>query len=221
MNVNKNDKICEVPLIKIRNFLRRFNSDYYENISKSLSDYFGLSDKAAEALLSELISNGYLEKEEKDKDIYQRSVKGNALSNVRFVKRMNKQKADRVFEDFMARVESLNKSDDFIYKVKRILLFGSYLNKENEDFGDIDLAVELEQRIKDNKAFEDAQQEIINNAIENGKVFSNIVDELFYPEYLVFKFLKNSSRYISLHRIDQVSMLKITYRQVYPSTDSE
>ena len=96
------------------------------------------------------------------------------------------------------------------------MLFGSYLNKNNEDFGDIDLAVELERKIKDKKSFDDAKQEIINKAVENGKVFSNIVDELFYPEYLVFKFLKNRSRYISLHRIEQVSMLKTSYKEVYP-----
>lgn len=117
MKVNKSEKICEIPLIKIRNFLRRFDRNYYENISQSLSDYFGLSVDVAVALLSELINNGYIEKEVSGENVYRRSIKGNALSKVRFVNRMNKHKADRVFEDFITRVELLNKKEDFIYKV--------------------------------------------------------------------------------------------------------
>lgn len=129
---------------------------------------------------------------------------------------MNKEKADKEFSEFMKRVENLNQNNEFIYQVKRIVIFGSYLNPENKDFGDIDIGIELEPRIKDEKAFELAENEIISNAIENGKVFSNIVDELFYPQDLVFKYLKNKSRYISIHRMDQVEGLNAIYNQVFP-----
>lgn len=138
---------------------------------------------------------------------------------MRFINRINKQNADKVFAEFMTRVVELNENNDFIYKVKRIVLFGSYLNSETDDFGDIDLGIELERRIEGEKAFNEAKHNIINKAKEAGKIFSNIVEELFYPQYLVFKFLKNRSRYISLHWMDQVLNLNVIYKQVYPSAD--
>ena len=213
MKIDKNKRINNIPIIKIRNFLRRFSRDSSEDLLTRISDYFNLTKQEATKIIEALVEEGYLEKEG---EVYYCTIKGNALSNVRFIKRMNKEKADKEFSEFMKRVENLNQNNEFIYQVKRIVIFGSYLNPENKDFGDIDIGIELEPRIKDKKAFELAENEIISNAIENGKVFSNIVDELFYPQNLVFKYLKNKSRYISIHRMDQVEGLNAIYNQVFP-----
>lgn len=213
MKIDKNKRINNIPIIKIRNFLRRFSRVSSEDLLTNINGYFNLTKQEATKIIEALVEEGYIEKEG---EVYYCTIKGNALSNVRFIKRMNKEKADKEFSEFMKRVENLNQNNEFIYKVKRIVIFGSYLNPENKDFGDIDLGIELEPRIKDKKAFELAENEIISNAIENGKVFSNIVDELFYPQNIVFKYLKNKSRYISIHRMDQVEGLNAIYNQVFP-----
>ena len=213
MKIDKNKRINNIPIIKIRNFLRRFSRGSSEDLLTHISGYFNLTKQEATNIIEALVEDGYIEKEG---EVYYRTIKGNALSNVRFIKRMNKEKADKEFSEFMKRVENLNQNNEFIYQVKRIVIFGSYLNPENKDFGDIDIGIELEPRIKDKKAFELAENEIISNAIENGKVFSNIVDELFYPQDLVFKYLRNKSRYISIHRMDQVEGLNAIYNQVFP-----
>ena len=213
MKIDKNKRINNIPIIKIRDFLKRFSRDSSEGLLTNISDYFNLTKQEATNIIEALVEERYIEKEG---EVYYCTIKGKALSNVRFIKRMNKEKADKEFSEFMKRVENLNQNNEFIYKVKRIVIFGSYLNPENKDFGDIDLGIELEPRIKDKKAFELAENEIISKAIENGKVFSNIVDELFYPQNLVFKYLKNKSRYISIHRMDQVEGLNAIYNQVFP-----
>lgn len=213
MKIDKNKRINNIPIIKIRNFLRRFSRGSSEDLLTHISGYFNLTKQEATKIIEALVEEGYIEKEG---EVFYCTIKGNALSNVRFIKRMNKEKADKEFSEFMKRVENLNQNNEFIYQVKRIVIFGSYLNPENKDFGDIDIGIELEPRIKDKKAFELAENEIISNAIENGKVFSNIVDELFYPQDLVFKYLKNKSRYISIHRMDQVEGLNAIYNQVFP-----
>ena len=213
MKIDKNKRINNIPIIKIRNFLRRFSRGSSEDLLTHISGYFNLTKQKATKIIEALVEEGYIEKEG---EVFYCTIKGNALSNVRFIKRMNKEKADKEFSEFMKRVENLNQNNEFIYQVKRIVIFGSYLNPENKDFGDIDIGIELEPRIKDKKAFELAENEIISNAIENGKVFSNIVDELFYPQNLVFKYLKNKSRYISIHRMDQVEGLNAIYNQVFP-----
>ena len=213
MKIDKNKRINNIPIIKIRNFLRRFSRGSSEDLLTHISGHFNLTKQEAPKIIEALVEEGYIEKEG---EVYYCTIKGNALSNVRFIKRMNKEKADKEFSEFMKRVENLNQNNEFIYQVKRIVIFGSYLNPENKDFGDIDIGIELEPRIKDKKVFELAENEIISNAIENGKVFSNIIDELFYPQDLVFKYLKNKSRYISIHRMDQVEGLNAIYNQVFP-----
>lgn len=94
--------------------------------------------------------------------------------------------------------------------------FGSYLNPETDDYGDIDIAYELEHKINDDKRFLEASQRIIAHAIANGKVFSSILDEVCYPEDIVLRYLKNRSPYISLHRVKDIETLSAPHKQIYP-----
>ena len=66
---------------------------------------------------------------------------------------MNKAKADKIFNGFMKRVAEINEDKNYIYRVSRLILFGSYLNPAADDYGDIDIAYELEHKINDCKRF--------------------------------------------------------------------
>lgn len=50
--------------------------------------------------------------------------------------------AERKLREFIARVEQVNQSDEYAYRVTRVVLFGSCLT-DAERVNDIDLAVEL------------------------------------------------------------------------------
>ena len=52
-------------------------------------------------------------------------------------------------QEFLKRVEEVNRDDFYPYRVSKLVLFGSYLNPEQMDLGDIDIAFELEPKIKD------------------------------------------------------------------------
>ena len=62
---------------------------------------------------------------------------------------INREKADRIMQEFLKRVEEVNRDDSYPYRVSKLVLFGSYLNPEQMDLGDIDIAFELEPKIKD------------------------------------------------------------------------
>lgn len=181
---------------------------------QTIMEYFELTKQSGTSLLNELLNLGYAEYVTSDK--YKVTVKGNALAQVKFVKRMNKAKADKIFDEFMKRVAEINEDDNYIYRISKLYLFGSYLNPETDDYGDIDIAYELEHKISDDKRFLEASQRIIANAIADGKVFSSITDEFCYPENLVLRHLKNRSPYISLHRKKDIETLSAPYRQIYP-----
>lgn len=92
----------------------------------------------------------------------------------------------------------------------------SYLNPDADDYGDIDLAYELEHKTNDDKRFAEASQRIITNAIADGKVFSSIIEEISYPSDIVLRHLKNRSPYISLHRMEDIGILSAPHKQIYP-----
>lgn len=212
MKIDKKTLIYGIPIIQIRYFMRRYRTP--ESFSlQTIMEYFELTNLSGTCLLNELLNSGYAEQTNTNE--YKVTVKGNALAQVKFVKRMNKAKADKIFNEFMKRVEDINGDKKYIYRVSKLLLFGSYLNPEADDYGDIDIAYELERKISD-EGFSEASQIIIANAIAEGKVFSSIVEEVCYPSDLVLRHLKNRSPYISLHRMEDIETLSVPHKQIYP-----
>lgn len=218
MKIDKKTLICGIPIIKIREFMRRYRTP--ESFSlQTIMEYFELTAPSGTSLLNELLNSGYAECVNTYK--YKVTIKGNSLAQVKFVKRMDKAKADKVFNEFMKRVSEINEDESSIYRVSKLYLFGSYLNPEAEDYGDIDIAYELEHKINDDKKFLEASQRIIDNAKAYGKVFSSFLDEVCYPENLILRYLKNRSPYISLHRMEDIKTLSAPHKQIYPDVKIE
>lgn len=212
MKIDKKTLICGIPIIKIRDFMRRYRTP--ESFSlQTIMEYFELTKPSGTHLLNELLNSGYAEQTKTNE--YQVTVKGNALAQVKFVKRMNKATANKIFNEFMKRVEEINEDNNYIYRVSKLFLFGSYLNPEADDYGDIDIAYELERKIKDGR-FLEASRRFIADAIADGRVFSSIVEEVCYPSDLVLRYLKNRSPYISLHRMEDIEILSAPHKQIYP-----
>lgn len=212
MKIDKKTLICGMPIIRIRDFMRRYRTPGSFSL-QTIMEYFRLTKPSGTCLLNELLNSGYAEQIKTNE--YKVSVKGNALAQVKFVSRMNKAKADNVFNEFMKRVEEINGDENYIYRVSKLYLFGSYLNPEADDYGDIDIAYELERKINDER-FSEASQRIIANAIAAGKVFSSVLEEVCYPSDLVLSHLKNRSPYISLHPMDDIEILSAPHKQIYP-----
>jgi predicted nucleotidyltransferase len=214
MRISRNQKINNTPILKIRDFftnLQRCRTDTFT--LEGFCNFFEIHNLEANSLLMELTEQGFIEKS--SSDCYKITLKGAALRNARCVPPINKVKADKIVNDFMQRVEEINNNDYYLYRVSKVLLFGSYINKDAVDFGDIDIAFELERKIKDAGEYEKLNEEFIEKAKDKGKYFSSFIDELFYSETVVLMKLKNRNRYISLHRDDEILKVTVT-KQIYP-----
>ena len=116
----------------------------------------------------------------------------------------------------LKRVEEVNRDDFYPYRVSKLVLFGSYLNPEQMDLGDIDIAFELEPKIKDYDELMRYNDQLVDKARKEGKSFSSLIDILGYSEKLVILKLRNKEKYISLHRMTD-GILQITEcRQIFP-----
>lgn len=76
-------------------------------------------------------------------------------------------------------------------------VFGSFLDRDAVDFGDLDLQVELV-----NRPAEDLAEAKLAYAKASGRSFSSFMDQLFWAEKEARQVVKNRSGYISIHTED-------------------
>lgn len=60
-----------------------------------------------------------------------------------------------------------------------------------------------------------AEQKKTAYAIHNGRNFSNFVEQLFWPQTEVLKYLKSRSRSISIHTTDDQILKKVDFKVIY------
>ena len=105
--------------------------------------------------------------------------------------------AKKTLDNVIKKIKEANENEDFIYKVRKAVLFGSYINSNKEKIGDLDIAiyVDLKDKTKD---------EVEQNCERCRKVCSNgsyvpLIEELFYGKIEVFKYIKDRKRILQLH----------------------
>jgi predicted transcriptional regulator/predicted nucleotidyltransferase len=212
MRIKRNEKIANIPTVKIRDYFKEIRT--IGIIKSELGRYFNIDTKKINLLINKLLQDGLIEKSQKRE--YQLTMKGQALCAARSVPPMNKEKADKIFKEFMQRVEEINNDNYYLCKIEKLLLFGSYLNSDNNDYGDIDIAFELKRKIDNFNEYEKARKKRIKEMEEKGKYFSSFFDESFFPEKEVVLKMKNKCQYISLHPIEDAILNYSKSKQIYP-----
>ncbi len=130
-------------------------------------------------------------------------MKGNALRMAGLVSRMSRAKAEKLLKGVLDRVAEINERADLLHWVTEVRVFGSYLT-ETDDLGDLDLAIKLERRPVKGTGSHPWADACLEMARRSGKTFSNFVDELQYPETLVWRHIKNRVPHLSLHRTEEL-----------------
>lgn len=191
MRISRKETITNIPILEIRNYFDYLDRHYIISFTlKEVCDYLKINESKANSLLKELSDKEFIER---SMDGYEITVKGSALRNARCVPPINRFKAEKILNDFMQRVEEINNNDYYLYRVCKILLFGSYIKEDAVDFGDIDIAFELDKKLKDSNDFEKLNRKLVHNAKVEGKYFSSFIEELFYSRKLVLLKLKNKN----------------------------
>jgi hypothetical protein len=108
------------------------------------------------------------------------TIKGAALGMTKFVRRIDRAKADALLKGALERVTAINTDPAMMYWVTEVRVFGSYLTDTN-DLGDLDLAVKCEWR-RDRTA----------SNYEPG------------AEQVVLRRVKGRSPYISIHYVEEL-----------------
>lgn len=161
---------------------------------------------------------GYLEELKKDTfNTYTHgtTIKGNALVMSKGLPSITKEKAEKLFSEFMDRVKQVNENESLMYRVTQVVLFGSYIT-DAPSVNDINIAVKLDRKENDTELYMAKSEVYVQEAAERGVIFKSFFDRLVYPEIEVHKLLKSKSRYLSFHPIEDSILKEVKTQQVYP-----
>ncbi len=205
MRIDSKEQIADVEILKVRDLLRRVNNtDEWE--ADFVVNRLKISPKKANRLIIELNRRGYIEpiRIYRQKQFYRKTLKGSTLGLASAAKPVTRKTANRIIAEFMDRVRQVNSDQSFLVKVKKVLVFGSYLTDALR-INDIDVAVELTWKESHPMVLnEDKAQlalKLSSIAEKKGHQFSSFIGRLEWPEHEVRLFLKSRSRTLSIHSI--------------------
>lgn len=101
---------------------------------------------------------------------------------------------EEALNNVIKRIKEANENDEFIYKITKAVLFGSYINSTKDRVGDLDIAIYIELKDKTKDEFE-------QNFIRS-KTALNYVPFVFrfiYGKEEIFKYIKDGKRVLQLH----------------------
>jgi hypothetical protein len=148
MRIDRSEMIAGQPIKKVRDFLRRLGSREWS--SERIAEHFAIDLAAAENLVAELCARNLLERAKPfpgDLQVfYQCGSEAPRFAATSLLKPISRKRANELVNEFLGRVEAVNANDDLVFEVVEVRIFGSYLDPNLSEFGDVDLAVTLTPR---------------------------------------------------------------------------
>jgi hypothetical protein len=127
------------------------------------------------------------------------------------IKRITRAKADLYVAELLQRADDINANPDLLYRVKRITAFGSYIT-DAADLGDIDIAVELEDKVPAGQRSEANRA----RAAASGRKNLSWNDQVTFGEREVDRLLKGRNPYVSLFSYIDFQRLNTPAKVIYP-----
>jgi hypothetical protein len=180
---------------KIRDFCRTFHWHIFSE--ESIAHFFGKD------ITTELRKARLIKPSPEIPGRFVLSALGFRWSNVLFLPRFDRAKADRMVADMLARAAQINSDPDLVYWVDELHAFGSYAT-DTDDLGDIDLIIHWGRRPVPAR-FEDVNEWIRERARLAGKddyKFSN------WARTEVWRRLRARNPYLSFYGPEQREQLK-------------
>ena len=196
MRIDPNGIIAGHPSKLMREVLRRGRAGPWH--AHLVRDVLNINLAEANGVIEELKNMGFIEVTEGSADLWTNTVRGNALANSSAAKPIHRSTAAKALQAFLERVGDVNRDAYYLYRVRSVVLFGSYLSG-GPLLNDVDVAVMVVAKTSNPDERHRLDRERISAALRDGRRFSNIVQEISWPQTEVWLKLKSRSRALSLH----------------------
>ncbi len=210
MNVDPKSQLGGVPILQVRQFVRE-NADRPWRFER-LRESFG---SAASDVLHALIEAGYAAPAEtEEEELYETTVKGRGLARASAAKPISRATAGAALAGFLERCEVVRRDPSYLFTVAKAVLFGSMLT-DKPKVSDVDIAIQLVAKEKDATLHAELEREQTRDAMRHGRRFSNMVEEIFWPQTRVRMFLKGRSRVIQFSEITDGVLKLVATRVIF------
>jgi hypothetical protein len=198
----KDDTVCGIPAPVARTLLRRigihswYRAGAEEALAKLGVPHPGLA-------IDDLIQGGMLEVAAVDdgEEALGVTTGGSAVAMASFGRPITRATADRLLAGLLERARAYNADAGKPLFIRRLRVFGSYLDPGVDRLGDVDVEVRLEPRAGLSPA------ESANYGTQSGKDFRSYIDGVFWPQTEAMQNLKNRSPALNLtpQDIDEIT----------------
>lgn len=178
MRIKSNETIGKYSVITIRKFLKHLKNNFCsENEITNFIAYVLKINKITAEEIFEILKNEKLIEIIKDRDIFfwTTTIKGNSLSMASAAKPILRKTAEKIIKNFLERVHHINEDNYYLYKIKKVIVFWSYLSSQ-EKLGDIDIAIKLIPIESNEKKQSILVQKRAKETIEKGRNFSSFIE---------------------------------------------
>lgn len=114
---------------------------------------------------------------------------------------VHRRTVEKALQAFLARAKEVNANPHFLYRVRTVVVFGSFLAGQRY-LNDLDLAIQIESKERDPDRRLAAELTRIKEAVkQRGRRFDNLTAMYTWPQIEVLRFLRGRSRLIQLHNL--------------------
>jgi hypothetical protein len=159
--------------------------------------FLNLRSKDVKQALAALESVGYVERVPRAKDTWRNTESGNTVAGVSAAKPIKRETAADKLDEFVERAHKVNDNPHYLFRVARAVVYGPYLTPTAK-LKNIDVAVELRPKEKNNQKQEQRMKERAEEAEAAGKHFASYAKRRDWGRQEVLDFLKSRSRAISV-----------------------
>lgn len=142
-NINSQDKFRQISILQLRQILRGLAS---ESDIRSIGAHskVHMSEGGVLAVINECLEENLLEQIDKPPfHSYGLTNAGCAIAEATARKRSPKETGRRILNSIIHNAAELNSNPNSLFVVDKIWVFGSYINPQKDDIGDLDIAFEI------------------------------------------------------------------------------
>lgn len=192
MRIERDEAIGGFPAVQVRQLMRRA-------VGRTMSVRYvrkilDCSGSDASRVLRHLQEAGFVESAG---NRLEPSLKGSAFANATAARPLRRETAARLIADLIERARVLNADDQWAYRIRTVVVFGSYA-RGAERPNDVDIACELCPRWTGR---EQLVREQLRREIRR-QPFRNLTEWTAWPRLEVFRYLKNRAQGLSIHELE-------------------
>lgn len=124
-------------------------------------------------------------------------------------------------EEIKKRITEINENNYYMYKITKAVVFGSYINTNNDYLHDLDIAIELRQRTEVYGHLNSIYVELSYDRFRKSSSKMNSLYASYYGKEEVYRALKNKSTVISLHSLkdDSEAVFNDKYEVIFEESE--